>query len=281
MYARALIPLLCVIVLAIGVPGAVVLILLLVTATFVTAALNASPRPAGTDLDAGTTLALWAREAASACAIILVLMPLERWCMRRDVAGRRDAAGPVLLIHGYINNAGAMFILWRTLRRAGFSLHTLNLEPVYGDIEGYVPLIESRLAALQASGRQATLVCHSMGGLAARAYLRRHGAARVARVICLGTPHAGTVLANTALGENGRQMRPGNPWLARLAADEGGVWPCPMTSIYSLDDNIVAPQSSARLGGARNIELAGLGHISLPMSARAAAVVLAELEART
>ena len=68
------------------------------------------------------------------------------------------------------------------------------------------------------------IVAHSMGGLVARAYLRRHGGAQVARVITLGTPHHGTALANLAPGSNARQMsRPGgqpNAWLAQLAASE-------------------------------------------------------------
>lgn len=280
MYARAMILILAVILLAGGLSAALAIVLLLVAATFVVASLNASPRPPGTDLDAWQTARLWLHEAAAACAITLVLMPLERWLMQRNIAGNRPDRAPVLLVHGYINNAGALFILWRTLKRAGFSVHTLNLEPVYADIEAYVPLLEARLAALQGgSGKRVALVCHSMGGLAARAYLRRHGAARVERVITLGTPHAGTVLANKALGENGRQMRPGSAWLARLAAEEGGAWPCPVTSLYSLDDNIVAPQLSARLAGARNIEVVGVGHMGLPMSGAIARMVCAELEA--
>ena len=42
-----------------------------------------------------------------------------------------------------------------------------------------------------ASGKL-VLVTHSMGGLAARAYLKRHGSARVAKLITLACPHHGT-----------------------------------------------------------------------------------------
>ena len=66
-------------------------------------------------------------------------------------------------------------------------------------------------------------------------------------------------------------------WLAALAAHEQGTWPCPVVSIYSLDDNLVVPQTSARLEGARNIESAGIGHISLPLSGRVIDLVRAEL----
>ncbi|MBL8386029.1 MAG: alpha/beta hydrolase [Burkholderiales bacterium] len=279
MVALALTVVIVLIVLLFGIGAAVALIAVLIAASFLIAAAHASPRPPESRLDAAAALRLWLGELLAAIGVMLILLPLERWLMRRDVSGRRDDVPPVLLIHGYVNNAGALFILWRALKQAGVAVHTLNLEPVYGDIDGYCEAIEQRLAAIQArnGGARVALVCHSMGGLAARAYLRRHGGARVAQVVTLGTPHAGTVLAYGALGVNGRQMRPGSAWLAALARDEGGAWPCPLVSIYSHDDNIVAPQDAARLAGARNVAVAGIGHIALPMSARVARLVLAEL----
>lgn len=61
------------------------------------------------------------------------------------------------------------------------------------------------------------LVGHSMGGLVARAYLRRYGELRVARLITLGTPHRGSLLAHLGIGRNARQMEPGSVWLRELA----------------------------------------------------------------
>ena len=262
-----------------GAAAVLTLIAMIVLVSFLIAAANASPRPADSRLAPGAMAVLWLREIASAWLVILVFMPFERWLMRRDVAAGRSGLAPVLLIHGYVNNAGAMFILWRAIKDAGHAVHTVNLEPLYADIDRYAARIEARLAAIQAAagGQAVMLVCHSMGGLAARAYLRKYGAARVERLITLGTPHAGTVLANTALGENGRQMRPGSAWLAGLAHFEDARWPCKVVAIYSHDDNIVAPQLSGRLEGAHNIALSGLGHISLPMSGAVAAQVVAEI----
>lgn len=261
-------------------PAAVLaLIALIVLVSFLIAAANGSPRPADTRLAPAAMALSWLQELVSAWLVIVVFMPFERWLMRRDVAASRAGLAPVLLIHGYVNNAGAMFILWRAIKDAGHAVHTVNLEPVYADIDSYAARIEARLATVQAAagGQAVVLVCHSMGGLAARAYLRKYGAARVASLITLGTPHAGTVLANTALGENGRQMRPGSPWLAGLARFEEACWPCKVVSMYSHDDNFVAPQSSGRLDGAHNIALSGIGHISLPMSGAVAAKVVAEI----
>jgi predicted alpha/beta hydrolase family esterase len=227
---------------------------------------------------------LWSGEIAAAWSIFLFSMPLERWLMPRDVAPRRSGATPVLLIHGYVNNAGAMWRLWKALVDKGFGVSTINLEPVYAGIDAYAGLIAARIAAIRAAtgAAEVTLVCHSMGGLAARAYLR--SCARqctppgTAKVITLGSPHHGTALARFEISTNGKQMHRHSAWLAQLAADEGGAWPCPLVSVYSMDDNIVAPQLSAHLEGARNIAVEGIGHISLPLARRVIAIVLAELD---
>ena len=268
--------------LLVGPAGVLVVATVIIGLSFVLTATNASPRPA--PLGAGARLKLWLGEIAATWSVLFVAMPLERWLMPRDRDGARKDRPPVLLIHGYVNNAGSMWRLWRALARSGLRVHTLNLEPIYGDIDGYAPLIESRIVAIRAAtgAPQVTLVCHSMGGLAARAFLRHCSVRRVDacvdKVISLGTPHRGTALARMEISPNGRQMAPDNAWLNALAAHEAGLWSCAMVSIYSLDDNLVAPQLNAQLEGARNLAVAGIGHISLPLSGRVIGMVMAEID---
>jgi pimeloyl-ACP methyl ester carboxylesterase len=228
---------------------------------------------------------LWVGEVLAAWSLFVVAMPFERWLFARDRVGAQVGRVPVLLIHGYVNNAGSMWRLRSALLRAGHAVHTLNLEPVYAGIDDYASRIAARVDAVRSrhGGAAVALVCHSMGGLAARAYLRYcAGAGReagLALVVTLGTPHHGTALSAIEMSPNGRQMRLGSPWLTALAAAEGGAWPCPLVSIWSRDDNIVAPQASAELLGARNLAVEGVGHISLPLNARVAALVVGELAA--
>jgi pimeloyl-ACP methyl ester carboxylesterase len=220
-------------------------------------------------------------------------MPLERLLMPRDLPGRRADAYPVLLLHGYINNAGAMFGLYDELARQGYGVHTINLEPVHGDIGRHAPRIEARVRGIlaQTGADKVVLIAHSMGGLAARAYLRAFPGAPVAQLITLGSPHQGTPAAYTAWGRAGKQMRPGSGWIAALAADElhratghaaghsaQGRWPCPVLTVYSYDDNIAFPQHCAKLEGARELAIAGVGHMSMPMSRRVARLLIAEME---
>ena len=119
------------------------------------------------------------------------------------------------------------------------------------------------------------VVGHSMGGLVARACLRDPAArARIARIVTLGTPHHGSVLARWGPGRNARQMRPGSAWLAALNAQ--GPAPVPLVSVFSWHDNFVAPQDSPLLAGAQNVALAGIGHLSLVFSDAVARRVAAE-----
>ena len=209
------------------------------------------------------------------------------WDMLRPRLHAADAVTaqglPVLLVHGYVCNRGYWTKLSRLLARAGIAHDAVDLEPIGASIDDVVPQVEQALARLcsrTGSGR-AIIVAHSMGGLVARAWLRRHGAARVAKIITIGTPHHGTALANLAAGTNARQMsRIGDApsaWLARLAAGETPAARALITSLYSHHDNIVAPQASACLPGARNIAFGGIGHVALASDARVLRQLLAEI----
>lgn len=282
MLARFLVILAVLLLLLIGPLALLALIALLIGLTFVASAWEGHPRAPAPALTFGERVLLWAGEIAAAWSVFLVWMPLERWLMPRDTPAARPGSVPVLLIHGYVNNAGALWRLWRALRTQGMGVYTLNLEPVYGDIDDYAPRVAARIDAIRAAtgAESVVVVGHSMGGLVTRAYLRycalQHRVPGIAKVVTLGTPHRGTALARIEWSRNGHQMVPGNAWLAALAAHESGAWPCPLVSIYSLDDNVVVPQRNARLEGARNMELAGVGHISLPLSSQVIGLVLAE-----
>ena len=59
-------------------------------------------------------------------------------------------------------------------------------------------------------------------------------------------------------------MRVGSPFLQALARDEAARLPrVPTTSIYSVHDNLVAPQETSRLEWARNVAVAGVGHVAI------------------
>ncbi len=114
-----------------------------------------------------------------------------------------------------------------------------------------------------------------MGGLVCRSYLLRYGEQNVRRLITVGTPHHGTVHAYLLPGANLRQMRPNSEWLTRLNECSVDV---PHASIYSVHDNIIAPQDSSRLQGAKEVVLTGVGHLSMAFSDACIDAVLGDVE---
>ncbi len=244
-------------------------------ATYIVAWLYRSPVPPSLRRSAVALLPHVLREIGAMLAVYCVLQPFERLAMRpaRPPEGRGERP-PVLFVHGYVCNRAAGWALVRRLRHRGWNVWAVTLEPVYGTIEQWIePLARAIEALREATGAHTVhLVAHSMGGLAVRAYLREHGPGRVASVVTLGTPHHGSAHARLGPGANARQMEPGSPWLAALAADERGLG-VPFVSIFSHHDNFVAPQSSGAHAAARNVPLAGVGHLSLLLSPAVAEIV--------
>ena len=210
-------------------------------------------------------------------------MRFSSWTMPRARPGLRVHAGasapPVLLLHGYGCNSGYWAHLAPMLDAAHISHATLDLAPVTASIDAYVPLVEQGVGALLAAtgAEHVVIVAHSMGGLVARAWMRAHGVDHVARVITLGTPHHGTSLASFGVGANAMQMRRNGEWLRDLAASETAATRALITSIFTHHDNIVAPQTSSELEGARNMAFGGVGHVALGANKRILAAVMQEL----
>lgn len=205
--------------------------------------------------------------------------PFE-WALHRQDC-RTGEGTVVLCVHGYVCNSAYWGGLRRALRRAGLCrVYTMNLDPTFGSIDDFGELVARRVEAIrEATGvDKVVLIGHSMGGLVCRCYVQRHGGDRyVSKIITLGTPHHGTVSALRGRGENARQMRPGNAWLEALNSD--APVDVPIVSIYTFHDNVVYPQDSAVLPGARNVGLPGIGHLELAFSRRVQDLIVEELRA--
>jgi triacylglycerol lipase len=207
-----------------------------------------------------------------------LIQPFEAFWLGPDrLAKPASGRPPLLLIHGYQCNRGFWFWLRPRLEAAGWTVATHSLEPVFSDIDAYAEGIARRIdEVLVATGApQVILVGHSMGGLASRGYLRRHGTGKVARLITLGSPHRGTLLARLGLGPNARQMRVDSPWLRGLAAP----LPPASVSIYSCHDNYVFPQQAcSTLEGAANVAIGGVSHLGMAFSPRVLGTLMEALE---
>jgi triacylglycerol esterase/lipase EstA (alpha/beta hydrolase family) len=180
-------------------------------------------------------------------------------------AGSRGVRG-VVFVHGFVCNRGLWTPWLARLADQRRAFVAVSLEPVLGSIDAYVTAINLAVVAVEgATGLAPLIVCHSMGGLAVRAWLRSNpkNRQRIHHVVTIGTPHHGTWLGKFALSENGRQMQVGSSWITRLErqepADAGRLFTC----FYSNCDNIVFPTSTATLAGANNRMIDGQAHLAM------------------
>ena len=196
-----------------------------------------------------------------------------------DVFSLRGRRG-VVFVHGFICNRG-MWTPWlKQLAHQKRAFVAVNLEPVLGSIDSYPPIIEDAVQKVtQATGLPPLLVCHSMGGLAVRSWLRMApgNEARVHHVVTIGTPHHGTWIGIDKVPPNMKQMKIGSDWLAQLAREEPPARSKLFTCYYSNCDNIVFPTLTATLEGADNRAVHGDAHVVMVFNQRVMNESLAKL----
>lgn len=213
--------------------------------------------------------AIWWRSLLGECLTNIRIFVLRQpWTWKRPVIqpGLGSAARiPVLLVHGYCCNHRIWDELALALRKQGHSVLAVNLEPLFCSIDDYAPQLEKAVQALlQHNGQQQlALVGHSMGGVVIRAWMRRYGTERVARVITLGSPHAGTQVQAPFKPLNVAQMGWHSAWLQELAASETSATRNLLRIALSPQDNIVYPQRAQTLEGVNVQVFKGLGHLQL------------------
>jgi len=226
-----------------------------------------SPRPPEKRIGAMATIRLFVGELWSIAGSPL-RMGFLWWGMREPAP--EPAAAPVLLLHGVGCNSGVWLRFLAYARGRGVGpLYTLSYGPPLASIEFFAAQLADKVDAIVAAtgAAKVTLVCHSMGGLVARAYLRRFGAGKVRAAVTIGTPHRGSLLAGAFFGTCVAEMRPGSEWIERLNRDAPSEEPRRI-ALWSWHDSMVVPQLNARWDGAESIDIVGVGHNALLGDAR-------------
>jgi pimeloyl-ACP methyl ester carboxylesterase len=197
------------------------------------------------------------------------LGPVQRGLVISDI----EAAGtPILLVHGMADNRSVFTLLRLGLRRRGFGhMTTMNYSILTGDVRVAAAQLAEEIEAIVAETgyERIHVVGHSMGGLIARYYVTRLGGdERVHTLVTLGSPHHGTYLAYAWNSRIMQQLRPGSPLMQEL---EQPVEGCRTRFLcyWSDIDQLMFPQRTAALEhpdlNVTNIEMHGVGHMSLPI----------------
>lgn len=111
--------------------------------------------------------------------------------MRRQ----RTIEGHILLLHGLWMHAPAMRWFATRLKSRGFDARTLGYYSVLEDTDRAVARVVDALEKAPGSH----VVAHSLGGLMTLEAVRRHAPDNVGRIVCLGSPLAGSRAAGGAI----------------------------------------------------------------------------------
>ncbi len=181
---------------------------------------------------------------------------------------------PVLLIHGFLGTRGSMYPLERRLIADGITVFSFNLGTFNTrDIRRSAFLIHRKIESiLQQTGnvQHIDILGHSMGGLIGLYYVKKlGGAARVRKLLMMGTPLRGTWAALPGVATLGLfsssswQLLPHSYFLRELR--EGPLPPQVEYYTISAARDWVCPLPSTRLDGATQVTVP-LGHSSLVVS---------------
>ena len=210
-------------------------------------------------------LSAWWGEVQSAPVVFCWRQPFRSQVWPDHLPPTTRGRRGLLLVHGFVCNRGLWNPWLPQLQDRRVPYIAINLEPVFGSLDDYVPALEDAVRRLeQHTGQAPVIVAHSMGGLAVRCWWGAQAEdERVHHVVTIGTPHQGTWLARFAMTRNARQMQQRSGWLQALAQREPPSRAARFTCFYSHCDNIVFPPAAATLAGADNRHLPGVAHVHM------------------
>ena len=185
-------------------------------------------------------------------------------------------SNPIILVHGFIGGYGltpwyklknrlvsagcpSSKIFEMRFRDAIFASNVQNAK----ELRDYVNYVLGRTGASKVD-----LICHSMGSLSARYYIRNLGGKyKVDDLVSLGGVNHGTWLAIIPLAyasQGALEMRPGSSFLNALNAGDETPGSVHYVAIYAYWDELVQPYWSAKLyDGATNKGKWWVGHVGL------------------
>jgi triacylglycerol lipase len=187
---------------------------------------------------------------------------------------------PVLLVHGIWDTGRIFQVLSNYLRRLGWLVYDLDLEPNNGDAK--LEMLAQQVAGFVDRTFDLTtpidLVGFSMGGIVSRYYVQRLGGRdRVQRLITVSAPHHGTWVSYGSQRPGCIQMRPNSPFLQDLNRDVETLAQLNLTSIWTPFDAMIVPANSSVLSIGRNVKVPVAVHAWMVRDLRSLQAIAAAL----
>lgn len=179
---------------------------------------------------------------------------------------RAPDATPVVLVAGYLENSGQMYVLGARLRARGFVVVHRDLPSTLHRIEKNAAWLREEVSSIIAAtgGSSAAIIGHSMGGVIGRTLVHQDPCAPVNVVVSIASPHRGTHMGRLGFGPSARDMVVGSDHCARYPSPRRAPCQIPVHSVVGFQEDIVSPYWSALLDGeGENVVLdVPVGHVA-------------------
>lgn len=185
----------------------------------------------------------------------------------------------VVLVHGIFEKGKNFNTLKRRLTQRGFDCYVPKLDPSdgRGGLESLAAGLKRDIDAKFGPDEPISIVAFSMGGIVSRQYLQHlGGAARCENLITIASPHHGTKLAWIYPSQGAAEMRPGSPFLKKLAHSQDNLGKMRVASYRTPMDLVILPPASSVWDRAENLEYPVILHPLMLHSQK----VLADVERR-
>jgi triacylglycerol esterase/lipase EstA (alpha/beta hydrolase family) len=179
---------------------------------------------------------------------------------------------PILLVHGYLNQAAVWLVFKKRLEALGFGpIYAISLGHPFRSLGSYAEKVkkEAEWISKETGRDDLVLIGHSMGGLVSSWYATQLAPKKTVKsVLTLGSPLNGTPMARIALGPNAREMQRNSGFLKQLKEAMDQDKEILFFHIATHCDELVIPGSSALFSENENYLFDDLGHTALLFSQR-------------
>ncbi|SMF12758.1 esterase/lipase family protein [Desulfovibrio gilichinskyi] len=204
--------------------------------------------------------------------------PLAFLCADR-IPKKATGTVPILMTHGLYHNRTAWLMMKPRLKRAGYgNLHTWSYNSFTTSYPELVLELRRRILRLyvENNNQKIVLIGHSLGGLLIKGAVSDPVVAeKISRIITLGTPFRGSLLAKIALGRLGRSLHPESS-LFETNPGNSVMNEIPKTAIYSPVDEMVIPWKNLKPleNGWQTLPCSSMGHVAMLYSSQTVSIII-------
>ena len=191
------------------------------------------------------------------------------WFEQKPKAGSK----PILLVHGYLDGPAVWTLMKARLEKEGFGpIYTIDLGHPFQSLRDYAKKVEAKVKQIEQEVGKSdiTLIGHSMGGLVCSLYATAK--AGPSKIIAIGSPFGGTMVARLGIGRSAKEMRIGSSLLKELQEALDKRPDIELYHIATKTDALIIPYTSALKGSKAEsrLILEDVGHVGLAFSGRVA-----------